>query len=170
MPGRDRRESRPWLGPAGPRGEYRGLRQYRPGDDPRDIHWRSSARRGTPVIREYDRDASHTVWICLDLGAEPGDEAEEMLEAAASLAARAMDQGRRFALAAGERLLRPGMGPSHLESILDALARVRFEPHAPPPAPPAEPESCVLVSLQGRGRDRFGDTFVGADLRGGESP
>jgi uncharacterized protein (DUF58 family) len=170
VPGRVRRESRPWRGPAGPRGEYRGLRQYRPGDDPRDIHWRSSARRETPVIREYDRDASHTVWICLDLGAQPGDAAEEMLEAAASLAARAMDQGRRFGLAAGERLLRPGMGPAHLESILDALARVRFEPHAPPPAPPAEPESCILVSLQGRGGDRFGDAFAGADLQRSDPP
>jgi len=164
VPGRAQLESQRWRGPAGPRGEYRGLRQYRPGDDPRDIHWRTSARRGTPVIREYDRDASHTVWICLDLGAEPGEAAEETLEAAASLAARTMEEGRRFALVAGERLLRPGMGPGHLDSVLDALARVRFEPHAPPPAPPAEPESCVLVSLHGHGRDRFGDTIVGTDL------
>jgi len=161
--GRIPRDAQARRGPAGPRGEYRGLRQYRAGDDPRDIHWRTSARRETPVIREYDRDASHTVWICLDLGAEPGDEAESTVEAAASLAARTMAEGRRFALLAGERLLRPGLGPGQLETVLDALARVRFHAQAPPPAPPAEPESCVLVSLHGRGSDRFGESLVGSD-------
>ncbi|MCJ7630532.1 MAG: DUF58 domain-containing protein [Longimicrobiales bacterium] len=40
-------------GSSGPRGEYRGLRSYRPGDDPRDIHWRTTARLGRPVVREY---------------------------------------------------------------------------------------------------------------------
>lgn len=150
-----------WQLPSGPRGEYRGLREYRVGDDPRDIHWRTTARRDRPVVREYDRDAARTLWICLDRGAEPGDEAEAMVEVAASLAARAAAEGRRFGLMAGERILRPGSGPAHLQAMLDALARVEFHLGAPPPAPPAEPESCVLVSVHGRGHDRFGEALVG---------
>lgn len=55
------------VGAAGARGEFRGLREYRPGDDPRDVHWRSSARMAEPVVREYERDEAETVWICLDL-------------------------------------------------------------------------------------------------------
>ena len=35
-------------------GDIRGLRPYRPGDSPREIHWRSSARRSQLLVREYD--------------------------------------------------------------------------------------------------------------------
>jgi uncharacterized protein (DUF58 family) len=49
------------------RGDYRGLREYRPGDDPRDLHWRSTARRGEPILRQYDRDATDEYWVVLDI-------------------------------------------------------------------------------------------------------
>jgi uncharacterized protein (DUF58 family) len=155
---------------AGPRGEYRGLREYRVGDDPKDIHWRTSAGRETPLVREYDRDAARTLWICLDRNGEPGDDAEEMVEAAASLAARAAGEGRRFALLAGDLVLRPGTGAVHLESALDILARVEFDPTAPSPSPPTEPESCILVSVHGHGAERFGDAIVGTVRIHGEVP
>jgi len=137
-------------GDAGHRGEYRSLRSYRAGDDPRDIHWRSSARLRDPVIREYDRDGAETRWICLDLRGDPGRDAGEVaIEVAASLAADATAEGRPFALVAGEHLVPPGEGPGQLELVLDALARVDVEPDAPFPAPPVDPGTCVLVSVQG---------------------
>ena len=37
-------------------GDFFGLRDFRPGDDPRDIHWRSTARRGVPFVRENEDD------------------------------------------------------------------------------------------------------------------
>ena len=84
------------------RGEYRSLRQYQPGDDPRDVHWRSSARRNVPVVREYERDSADTLWLCLDLRAAPGEAAELACEIAATLAARAARLGERFGLATNE--------------------------------------------------------------------
>ncbi len=33
--------------------EFVGLREYRPGDPLRHIHWRSFAKRGTPIVKEY---------------------------------------------------------------------------------------------------------------------
>lgn len=151
-------------GPKGQRGEYRSLRDYRPGDDPRDIHWRSSARLRTPVIREYERDATETRWICLDTRAEPGDAAEVAVEAAASLAARAAERNRSFALVTADGLVEPGRGPGQLERVLDALARVDFHPGHPLPAPPVDRAGCVLVSVHGA--PGFGDTLsVGAGAR-----
>ncbi len=135
-------------GAAGTRGEYRSLREYRSGDDPRDIHWRSSARLREPVIREYERDASETHWICLNTCSEPGDAAEVAVEIAAALAARAATDHRPFALVVGDRLVEPGEGPGHLELVLDALARVDFSPDSPSPAPPVDPMACILVSVE----------------------
>jgi len=145
-------------GPAGQRGEYRSLRAYRPGDDPRDIHWRSSARLREPVLREYERDGAETRWICLDLRAKPGDAAEVAVEAAASLAADAAAAGRGFALVAGNALVEPGEGSGQLERVLDVLARVDFSVTAPAPAPPVDPAGCILVSVSGA--TGFGATVV----------
>lgn len=150
-------------GATGARGEYRSLRAYRIGDDSRDIHWKSSARLREPVLRQYERDGAETRWICLDVRGEPGDPAEVAVEVAAALAARAVAQHRPFALVAGGEILEPGDGSGHLERALDMLARVDFEPHAPTPTPPISPESCVLVSIDGR--PGWGDVMaVGRDV------
>lgn len=151
-------------GAAGTRGEYRSLRGYRVGDDPRDIHWKSSARSREPVIREYERDGADTRWICLDLRGEPGDAAEIAIEVAAALAARSVASNRAFALVAGDALIEPGEGAGQLERALDLLARVDFAPDAPAPDPPIDPAACVLVSVDGR--TGFGDALViGRDAR-----
>ncbi len=151
-------------GALGTTGEYRTLRAYRPGDDPRDIHWRSSARLLEPVIREYERDWAETRWICLDTRTEPTDAAEVAVEVAASLAARAIAEARPVALVAGDVVLEPAEGPGQLERILDVLARVDFLPTNPAPAPPVDPASCILVCVEGDGS--FGDVFaVGRDAQ-----
>ena len=161
--GRNRARGLAVAGAPGTRGDYRGLRPYRVGDDPKDIHWRSSARLPSPVVREYERDATETLWICLDLAGEPGtDETEGLVEMAASLASRAEAEGKRFGLVAGHRLVAPSSGAGQLESVLDQLARVEFSPDAPPPAPPIDPMRCVLVALTARAAGEYGDAFLGA--------
>jgi uncharacterized protein (DUF58 family) len=145
-------------GARGTRGEYRSLRGYRPGDDPKDIHWKSSARLREPVIREYDRDGAETRWICLDTRGVEGEAAERAVEIAASLAARCVAEHRPFGLATPTDVVSPGSDLGTLERALDVLARVDFAPDAPPPAPPVAPESCVLVSLTGA--SGFSDTLL----------
>jgi uncharacterized protein (DUF58 family) len=146
--GRAQRTGPAVRGAPGARGEYRSLRGYRPGDDPRDIHWRSSARSKDPVIREYDADGSETRWICLDTRADAEEAAEVAVEVAAALLARAASEQRPFALVAGGAVLEPGHGAGHLERALDILARVDFEPDDPEPAPSVSPSSCVLVCVR----------------------
>jgi uncharacterized protein (DUF58 family) len=146
--GRAQRTGPSVRGAPGARGEYRSLRGYRPGDDPRDIHWRSSARSREPVIREYDADGAETRWICLDTREEPGEAAEVAVEVTAALLARAAAEQLPFALVAAGTVLEPGHGPAHLERGLDILARVDFAADDAEPAPPVATSSCVLVCVR----------------------
>ena len=138
------------------RGEYRGLREYRVGDDPRDIHWKTTAKIGTPVTREYDQDTNETVRICLDTRAEPGEAAETAIEVAAALAAQAYGRGRQFGITTCTSDLDSGGGSGQFERALDLLARVDFDPCAPHLTPPIDPMRCVLVSLSGALRGSYG--------------
>ncbi len=160
--GRDAAGASPAPGGAGPRGEYRGLRSYRPGDDPRDIHWRTTARLGMPVVREYEQNVAETVWICLDTRGEGGDVAEAAVETAAALAARAFQAGNRFAFAGGGFTVEPGHGSAHLEAVLDALARVEFRAGEAPVLPPVSPRQCILVTSFNRSAGDFGRVISAA--------
>ena len=156
---RVRRAGESFAGAAGARGEYRGLRPYRPGDDPRDVHWRTTARAGQPVIREYERDRSRALWICLDLRAAPGEMAETAVEIAASLASAASRRGDPFALATADARVAPGIGAAQLERVLDVLARARIRPDAPRVQPPVPTRECVLVSIDPRAGGGWGDVY-----------
>jgi uncharacterized protein (DUF58 family) len=131
---------------AGGRGEFRSLRPYQRGDDPRDVHWRTSARYAEPVVREYERDASETLWLALELCGSDSEAGEIAIETAAALAARAVGRGERVALVTNDVVVDPDAGSGQLERILEALARARFRPDAPQLQPPVPQFDCVLVS------------------------
>ena len=57
-----------------------GLRAWRQGDPLRDIHWKASARRGEPVVKERDQDAGPGLEIVFDRRAS-----EEVFEHSLSL-------------------------------------------------------------------------------------
>lgn len=158
---RVRRSGEAFAGQAGARGEYRGLRPYRPGDDPRDVHWKTTARVGQPVVKEYERDRSRALWLCLDLRAAEGEMAEAAVEIAAALAAAALRRGDAFGLAMQDARLKPGAGGAQLERVLDALARARFRADAPRLDPPVPPAECVLVTAGSAGPG-WGDVFTAA--------
>jgi uncharacterized protein (DUF58 family) len=48
--------------------DFESLREYREGDDLRDICWTATARRGEPITRQYQTERSQAVWIVLDCG------------------------------------------------------------------------------------------------------
>ena len=134
----------------GARGEYRSLREYRPGDDPRDIHWKATARTGRAVVREYDRAAAEALWVSLDVGTPEGDASERAADLTASLLARLLRDGSPVALHAGDRVVPPGSGPGQLDRVLDALARVEFG--STETAPPVSRGRCVRVTAGSRPR------------------
>ncbi len=49
--------------------DFEDLRPYQPGDDPRRIDWRASARLRKPFVRLYAETRLATTWIVLDRGA-----------------------------------------------------------------------------------------------------
>jgi len=140
-----------------PAGEYRGLRPYRAGDDPRDIHWRTTARIGEPVVREYERsEGADSAWICLDRQGTPGGPAEEALEMAASLATSYAREARPFGFHTQGTTIEPGAGSSHLERTLDVLAALTFDTDAPNPVPPGPQNLCILIAPEPRLIPGFG--------------
>jgi len=48
--------------------DFESLRDYRQGDDLRDICWTASARRGGLITRQYQTERSQAVWLVLDCG------------------------------------------------------------------------------------------------------
>jgi len=84
---------------AGP--EFLGVREYRPGDSMRHVHWPSTARTGAVMVREFEEELTRRIAIVVDAVADHG-EAWTPLDAACSaaasiaLAAAADGQGARL--------------------------------------------------------------------------
>jgi uncharacterized protein (DUF58 family) len=73
--------------------EFYGIREYRPGDNPRHIHWRSSARQSKLMLKEFEREEPLGYTIVLDSFADPDDDASlDRLETAISLTASLIDE------------------------------------------------------------------------------
>ncbi|HEX2239597.1 MAG TPA: DUF58 domain-containing protein [Actinomycetota bacterium] len=76
--------------------EYLGVRDYRPGDPRRWVHWRSSARAGRLVVREYEEETASRVALVLagaDVGDPPDSAFEALVSGMASIALYALVTG-----------------------------------------------------------------------------
>jgi uncharacterized protein (DUF58 family) len=120
--------------------EFIGTREYREGDPVRNIHWRSWARRGEPVVKEHQEEYFCRIAIILDTFTRDRPSRAELaaFEAAISVVASIADHFSRSEfvvdiLAAGPDIYEVSAGRSlaYLENILDVLACL--EPcHEPP--------------------------------------
>ena len=48
--------------------EFERLREYVRGDDPRRIDWKATARRGEPIVRQYEAERSQCIVLAIDAG------------------------------------------------------------------------------------------------------
>ena len=131
-------------------GEFHGLREYRQGDDPRQIHWRSSARRGRLLLREHEDDAGGSVVVRLQVAAVTAHSEAEGFEKAVSMTASVAlwfcKQGYQVGLLAGQVSLPIRSGPAHSQAILSALALLSFD-EAKAPGKAMVPASMVATVL-----------------------
>lgn len=140
------------------RGDFRALRPYRVGDDPRDVHWRSTARRGEPIMREYDRDAAESYWIVLDTVAGNDVVFEIAVELTASLVARAADAGERAGVMVGATRIPAASDRTVIDAALDALARIERQEQGSLSLP-ASPADCVIVTARELSAESYADMF-----------
>jgi uncharacterized protein (DUF58 family) len=108
---------------AGSGTELFGVREYRQGDALRRIHWRSSARHGELVVREYEPPGAQTLGIFCDPSPADGEVADQVARIAASEAWDCIREGGRVLLwAPGLESSLPSEARS-LWSLLEWLAR-----------------------------------------------
>ncbi|MFE4725063.1 DUF58 domain-containing protein [Microbacterium sp. NPDC056736] len=99
---------------------FHALREYQPGDDLRHVHWKSTARTGRMMVRQYEETRrSHFV---IGLSTSPADyrddeEFELAISAAGSLGLRALRDSHRVEVRVQERALPSGTGKQFLDSL-----------------------------------------------------
>ena len=117
--------------------EFESLREYREGDEYRDICWTATARRGKLVTKLHQTERSQPVWIVLDSGrlmrarTEGYSKLDHSVDAALALSQLALYSGDRVGLLGYGRKINqrvaPGRGSAHLRNLLEQLAVVRGE-------------------------------------------
>ena len=145
------------------------LREYRPGDDSRAIHWMTTARTSKLMLKETEADDHRAVTIVLSTIAPATDDAafERAVSVAASLATFFHDRGYALRAVIGEEDIATGTGTTQYMRILQALAlcerqepaTVRSDPRRRPT--PEQRESGIVLAVIPRS-DRQVMTNVGA--------
>lgn len=97
------------------------LREYAPGDAMRDIHWKSSAKRGELFVAEFD-DGANDRTLTLAARATEGH-GDAMATAAATVAIEALGRGFGLELLTPGGTVTTGYGDRQRTRVLETLAR-----------------------------------------------
>jgi uncharacterized protein (DUF58 family) len=124
--------------------EFEEVRQYVPGDDPRSIDWRVTARRGRPHTKLYREERERPVWLLVDLnptlyfGSRLQFKSTLAVRAAALLAWVAAHGGDRIGAAITNGTVTRCIAPRSREAgvlpVLNTL--IELQPTAPARPPP----------------------------------
>jgi uncharacterized protein (DUF58 family) len=117
--------------------DFHGVRDYRPGDPSRRVHWRTTARRGTLAVVEFEKAFQQDVCLVIDhgVGFPEGEGRETPLEYAVKAAATRVDQvlstGGGITLVTGSGAVRVRAGEPDVDvgrfRLMDVLARLQPE-------------------------------------------
>ncbi|MCI0399842.1 MAG: DUF58 domain-containing protein [Gammaproteobacteria bacterium] len=110
--------------------EFTSLRDYRPGDPLRRIHWRSYAKLGQPIVKEYQDEFFVRYGLVLDTFLQEAHEEvfEEAVSVAASIACAGRSQDSLLDLmfiGTDAHLFSSGRGLGGTDHMLEVLACVR---------------------------------------------
>lgn len=124
--GHEQTTSRP-----GPGAELYNLRGYRPGDDSRAIHWKTSARQARLMVRETEAEDQRRVTLALPTSVPPEHRQafERAVALTASLAAFFQERAYAVGLLLGDQEIPQGIGLGHLYTLLHALGLCQATVH-----------------------------------------
>lgn len=118
--------------------EFHRVREYRPDDNPKSIHWRTTARRGELMVREYHQTRDRELIVLVELWqpVHPTTSDLDRVELATSLAATLLQENWKRPFEARLRMIlvaRETVDWEHhtpVEDALDALALSVASPQA----------------------------------------
>ncbi|MCC5807113.1 MAG: DUF58 domain-containing protein [Opitutales bacterium] len=138
---------------AGYGADLRNLRDYRPGDPLRQIHWRATARQGRLTVREDFEETRHSYVVSLG-GSARQWRLEAQFEKFCSFAATVVEDlyraGRLQGVAFPRERARPVHNLGELHAVFDALARLQPQDCGPAGE---EPRFATLLTFRPEGSE-----------------
>lgn len=134
------------LGARSPSTDDAALRDYREGDDLRRVHWASTARRGTILVRSDERAGMRPATVLLDLPGRSPDVTEWTVSAATSIGLALIGAGHPVRLLGARRPPLPGVEEDldvrsrHIQPGASTQARIELLDHAIDLTPAQQPE------------------------------
>lgn len=104
--------------------DFRGLRDYQPGDSMRHIAWKQLAACEEVLTKEFGGSASTTVW--LDWHTLDGLDVEARLSRLCRWVLDSHQAGHRYGLRMPDQIIQPDTGKDHRQRCLAALALFRI--------------------------------------------
>ncbi|MFC4225115.1 DUF58 domain-containing protein [Lysinibacter cavernae] len=101
---------------------FHALREYAPGDDRRHIHWKSTARTGQMMVRQFEQTRRSQLLLALSTSSADyysEEEFELAVSVAGSIGIRAIRDGRDTAMAVSEIM------PEYATNVTPAAQRLR---------------------------------------------
>jgi uncharacterized protein (DUF58 family) len=118
----------------GREGEVTQLRDYREGDDQRQLHWKQTARQQRPIVVDRQRAAEDPVYLVFDVRVRNPDDPvtkARFEQTVSEIATVAVSRLRRLApvgLVLGSRVVGPVREPRQGHRLLRPLAEVEMSP------------------------------------------
>jgi uncharacterized protein (DUF58 family) len=124
-------------------GEVDQLREFRPGDDRRDIHWKQTARQQRAIVMERREPSLPARMLVLDRQFARHDDPvlrqrfDDLVSEVASSAVDELRRGLAVGLVVGQSVMPPATGAAHAHRLLKVLALVQPVAVGADPLPPS---------------------------------
>jgi uncharacterized protein (DUF58 family) len=121
---------------------FHQIREYQPGDSQRNVHWKSTAKTGRLMVRQFEETRRARLAIVLGMHEDEfasDDEYELAVSIVGSLGIRAVHDGRQIAVVASDRIMDVArrsvrairsLAVSTPTALLDDLSTVERSPSA----------------------------------------